>query len=120
MSNKRRLIFSIILIFTLITVGVSSYFIIESTREPGSYVTVSVNGERVATYPLSLNAEYELNGGTNILVIEDGYAYIKSASCPDSLCVRQGKKSLSGQKIVCLPNKVMIEVFSDSDEIFES
>lgn len=98
----------------------SSYFIIEATREPGSYVTVSIDGEYVATYPLSKNAQYELNGGTNILVIEDGYAYIKSASCPDSLCVKQGKKSLSGQKIVCLPNKVMVEVFSDSDEIFES
>ena len=120
MSNRRRLIFSLSLIFILIAIGVSSYFTIEAARKPGSYFTVTVNGERVGSYPLSVNAEYELNGGTNILVVEDGHVYMKSASCPDSLCVRQGKKSLSGQRIVCLPNKVMVEVFSDTDEIFEN
>jgi hypothetical protein len=89
-------------------------------REPGSVVTVSVDGKKIAEYPLSQNREYILNGGTNILVIENGKAYITYASCPDKVCMNQGKISLSGERIVCLPNKVMIEVLRDGDEIFSN
>ncbi len=102
------------MIFLLLAVGVSSYLIIESMREGGDTVLVTVNGKTVAEYSLEKNGEYEINGGTNILVIEDGYAYMKSANCPDHLCVHQGKISLSGERIVCLPNKVMIEVLANS------
>lgn len=120
MSNKKRLIFSLSLIFALLTLGISAFIISEAMREPGSVVAVSVNGEKIAEYPLSQNREYILNGGTNILVIENGKAYMKHASCPDKVCINQGKISLSGERIVCLPNKVMIEVLGDGDEIFSN
>ena len=120
MSSRKRLIFSVALIFALLAAGVSAFLITEAMRETGSTVTVSVNGEKIAEYPLSENGEYIINGGTNILVIENAKAYMKHASCPDKLCINQGKISLTGERIVCLPNKVMIEVFSDEDEIFSN
>jgi hypothetical protein len=120
LNNKKRLIFSLALIFALLTLGVSAFLITEAMREPGSVVTVSVDGKKIAEYPLSQNREYILNGGTNILVIENGKAYITYASCPDKVCMNQGKISLSGERIVCLPNKVMIEVLRDGDEIFSN
>ena len=118
MNNTKRLTFSIVLILTLLAIGVSSYFIIESTRGAGNAVVITVNGEKVAEYSLKENGEYSLNGGTNILIIKDGKAYIKSANCPDKVCVHQGEISRSGERIVCLPNKLMAEVVGDSDEIF--
>jgi len=118
--SRKRLIFSVALIFALLAAGVSAFLITEAMRETGSTVTVSVNGEKIAEYPLSENGEYIINGGTNLLVIENGKAYMKHASCPDKLCINQGKISLTGERIVCLPNKVMIEVFSDGDEIFSN
>ena len=36
-----------------------------------------------------------------------------SADCPDHLCVKQGKISADGEMIVCLPNKVTVQI---SDE----
>jgi len=120
LSSRKRLIFSVALIFALLAAGVSAFLITEAMRETGSTVTVSVNGEKIAEYPLSENGEYIINGGTNLLVIENGKAYMKHASCPDKLCINQGKISLTGERIVCLPNKVMIEVFSDGDEIFSN
>ncbi len=117
MNKKKQLIFSTVLAVFLIAVSLTVYFIVEASRDAGAFVRVSVNGAAITDYPLNTDGEFELNGGTNILVIEDGKAYMKYADCPDGLCKNQGKIHLSGERIVCLPNKVLIEVFSDTEEI---
>ncbi len=108
--NKKKIIFDISLILVLLTLGLSSYFIIKQLQDPGVYARVTVDGEETGKYPLANDAEYSLNGGTNILVIENGEAYIKYATCPDGLCVNYGRVSLEGESIVCLPNRVMVEI----------
>jgi hypothetical protein len=50
---------------------------------------------------------------TNVLVIQDGYAYMKEADCPDGLCIHQGRIHKAGQSIVCLPNRVVVTIESD-------
>ena len=37
-------------------------------------------------------------------------AAVQEASCPDHLCIRQGKISREGEMIVCLPNRMIAEV----------
>ncbi len=118
MSNRKRIIFSIALIFALLAVGLSSYFIIERLKEEGAAVTVTVNGDEVAEYSLEIDGEYELNGGTNILVIENGYAYMKSANCPKQYCVNYGKISRTNEKIVCAHNNIIVSVVRAGEEIF--
>ena len=90
-----------------------------------AYVQVSVNGEVVAKYSLSVDGVYFItgyDGGTNTLVIKDGEAYVSDASCPqnsgDVPCTRQGKISTDSllRRIDCLPNRVVIEVIGDSSE----
>ena len=76
----------------------------------GAYAVVTVDGRETARYPLSEPGRFELNGGTNILVIENGEARVVEAHCPDKLCVRQGAISRSGETIVCLPNKLVVTV----------
>lgn len=86
-------------------------------KEDGAYVVVRVDGEEVERYSLSENGEYELNGGTNILRIEDGKAYLVSATCPDHLCVNQGKIDQTGETITCLPNRLTVTVYgADKDD----
>lgn len=80
-------------------------------REAGAGVIVRVDGEEVARYSLYQNGTYPLNGGTNTLVIENGAAWLSHANCPDELCVKQGKISLNGQVITCLPNKLTVTVY---------
>ncbi len=82
-------------------------------REEGSFAVVSVDGEVVAEYPLSQDGEYSLNGGTNVLVIEDGAAYMKSADCPDKTCVGVGRVRFAGESITCLPNKINVYIRGD-------
>ena len=116
--NKKKSIGDTVLILALLLVGILVFLMIELTRSEGSTAIVTVNGDRVAEYSLSEDGEYIINGGTNILVISDGKAFLKEASCPDKLCVNQGAISMSGERIVCLPNRVMVEILGQGDEIF--
>ena len=87
-------------------------------RSPGGTVQVRVAGAVTAGYPLDVDASYTItgaNGGTNLLVIEDGAARIEEASCPDGVCVHTGRIRRNGQSIVCLPNQVVVEIVSDTD-----
>ena len=115
--GNKKLLADVILVASLLVVGLSVFLITTLTREEGSTVIVSVNGDDKYEYPLSQNGEYSLNGGTNVIVIEDGAVYMKSADCPDRLCVHQGKKSMNGERIVCLPNRVEVRVEGDGEEI---
>lgn len=77
------------------------------------YVVVSINGESVAEYSLSLDGEYPLNNGTNKLKIENGEAWMIYADCPttgSTKCTYQGKISKRGEMITCLPNKIVVMV----------
>ena len=104
----------LILIGAIITVIAIAFCVVTLTKKDGAYVVVKVDGEQVAKYSLAVDGEYELNGGTNILKIEDGKAYLTFANCPDKLCVKQGKVDASGETITCLPNRLTVTVYSSN------
>ena len=104
----------IILLFSIILIGLIFLVYGRLTATAGDTVIVTLGGEPYCEYPLEKDAEISING-TNIAVIESGCVYMKSATCPDLLCVKQGKITDSSKKIVCLPNKVTIEVTKKSE-----
>ena len=75
-------------------------------------VTIKVNGRIEGTYSLAEDQRIEINHGTNILEIRNGKADMVEADCPDKLCVNQKAVSLNHENIICLPNKVVVEVSS--------
>ena len=101
------IVISSFLLLSLVMLGVT-----QLTQEEGSVVQVTVDGEVVGEYFLLRDGTYPLNGGTNILRIRDGRAYLTSATCPDQLCVNQGKIDQSGETITCLPNRLTVTVYS--------
>ena len=107
----------IILIASVLAVAVALLLAVELTKKDGAGVVVKIDGREAAEYPLSVNATYELNGGTNTLVIENGKAYLKDANCPDKLCVHQGKISRTGETITCLPNKLTVTIFGAEESL---
>ena len=115
--GNKKLLADIILVASLLLISLSVFLVITLTKEEGAFAVVSVDGEVVARYSLSVDGEYSLNGGTNTLVIEKGRAFVTYASCPDGLCINQGKISMTGERIVCLPNRVMIEIVGAEEEL---
>lgn len=108
----------LILIGVIIALILVSFAIVALVKKDGAYVIVRVDGEQVAKYSLLEDGEYELNGGTNVLRIKNGKAYLTYADCPDHLCVKQGKIDQVGETITCLPNRLTVTVYgSDKGEV---
>ena len=82
-------------------------------------VQVKVDGVVTGTYSLAEDREVPIDTeyGHNLLVIEDGAAYMKEADCPDGYCMDQGRISKGGKTIVCLPHKVVVETVNNDNEV---
>jgi hypothetical protein len=110
-NNKKINKFEIGIWITIISITVLLICIYSFTGKSGECVQVKIDGIVTAEYSLKGSGTYPIIGsGENILVIDDGKAYIKEADCPDKLCVKQGKIQRVGQSLICLPNKVVVEV----------
>ena len=109
-SRGKKLIYDAILVLALLVAGLSALLIFKSCAEEGSSVTVAVGGEEIASYSLNINARYELGGGTNILVVENGEAFMESATCPRQMCVNFGRVSHVGEAIVCNHYNIVVTV----------
>jgi hypothetical protein len=119
LGKLRKVKADIILLGAIVAVGCVIGLILLVYGHGGSVVQVRVEGAVIETFPLSENRSYEINGingGTNVLIIQDGEAWVEEASCPDGLCKSMGRISMSGQSIICLPNKVVIEILDKSRE----
>ena len=108
MKKNDRILIILLLTFAIIGAVGIEYF----AKKDGNTVVVRVDGQIYKTLDLNKDTELQIEslGGQNILVIDKGQAYMKSADCRDEICVHQGKISKTGETIVCLPNKVVIEV----------
>ena len=110
-SVKRKA--DLILILGLIAAGVILGLILLFTRHSGKTVQVRISGEVVKNFSLDQDTEYLITGkggGTNLLKIQGGKAWVEEADCPDGLCKNMGKISMSGQSVVCLPHEVVVEI----------
>lgn len=79
------------------------------------YISIQINGEEIKTIAFSddiIGETYvlETEFGRNVLQFGDGEVRIIEASCPDQLCVKQGKIGQVGQLLVCLPNRLVVEI----------
>ncbi len=102
----------VILILSILLITVISAFLYFSMQKVGRSVLVIKNGKQIATYSLKENCTLPImdDNHTNMLVIKDGKAYISQADCPDKICVNHRPVSKSGETIVCLPAKLVVEI----------
>lgn len=108
----------IIIIVLMITISIASLGIYKwyTNQVYGEkYLEISVKGELFKTLPLkedskeeTLNINTDL--GVNIVKISNGRVGIVDANCPDELCIKDGFISQPGEMLVCLPNKLVLEI----------
>ena len=107
----------------ILVVAGGLFLFLKFSADDGEQVIVKVDKKEIARYNLNTDREVVIDGkdgGKNTLVIKDGKAYIKDATCPDKLCEHQGKIHMVGQSLICLPNRVVIEITDDKkDEEFD-
>lgn len=74
---------------------------------------ITVAGEIFGEYELDENKEISI-GETNVCRIEDGRVSMIWADCPDQICVKTVSITETGGRIVCLPNRVVLEIVGGS------
>lgn len=97
----------IVILFACVLIVLSFLFAFW-VSDPGERVVVKKNNEIV--FEGKLKDDTEINIKTNKVIIKDGYVFVESATCKNQICVKHKKISKSGESIVCLPNKVTVEI----------
>lgn len=91
-----------------------------------TYAEITVAGELYKTIPLSANKgteiiEVETKYGRNVIKVEDNNIGIIETSCTDKICMHPEHINEAGHALVCLPNRVMIEIKGDiQDDVIVS
>lgn len=97
----------IVLIALVLLISLGLFFLLVP-KKTGTTVVIRVNNEEVERLSINQDTVFQLENNT--IKIRDGSVYMETATCPDKVCINQGKISKSGQSIICLPNSVIVEV----------
>lgn len=108
------------LIGILLAVGIVGFVVLKGIQKSAvsnqQVLKISVDGKVYGEYSLKDKQEIKI-GDTNVCRIEeDGTVSMTEADCPDHLCVKQGKIKQFGESIVCLPNKVVLEIVTGDEK----
>lgn len=78
----------------------------------GQNLRITVNGEIYGTYSLLEDRTVDIRRGghENTVRIAGGAVSMTGSDCHGQDCVHQHSISLSGETIVCLPNRVILEI----------
>ena len=85
-------------------------------------VVIDISGQEVRHVPLSdfTEATVTSRGYTLHIAAEGGAVSVTDSDCPTQDCVRTGTISRSGQSIVCLPARIIIQLTggaADSNDV---
>lgn len=102
-------LFFIILIFGIIISFVSLF-----GNSEGDEVKVAVDGQLFGIYDINTDQTIEVKQDNHInhITIKDGMVSMSYSDCANQVCVHSGAISMTKDSIVCLPNKVMIEIIA--------
>ena len=98
------------------------YFMTRPTKPKGNVAVIYLDGQQIDAIDLgAVTEEYTFtvtgrSGLTNDITVEPGRICVTHADCPDQICVDTGWIEDGTRPIVCLPNRLVIEIKGgDSD-----
>ena len=113
-KQERKLIShaDILLIVGILILAMAGFFAWKKLQKPGAYVDIMVDGNSVKTMQLNQDACYEVKQkvGVNTVVVQDGSVTVQNADCPDKICEKHQAINRTGETIICLPHKLVVEI----------
>lgn len=104
-----------IILFFAVILTAAVFFLLSLLADGGVCAVVYVDGEEIGRYALDVDATFTVpseDGGFNTVTVKDGEAYVADADCPDRTCVHSKSVSRTGERVICLPHRLMIVVES--------
>ena len=107
----------IVLLIIILAVGIPLSVLSLTAGTAGDKVQISADGEVYGIYPLDEDGEIEAteDGHTNHITIKDGQVSMSYSTCRNQVCVNTGAISQAKDAIVCLPNRVVVEIISSGE-----
>lgn len=109
---------ALVLLVAVAWFGISKFTGDEGAAK-GTYAVIEVNGkhyETVAITEESRDIEIRTERGSNLLSVSRGGIEMVESDCPDQLCIGFGHIQDAHDTIVCLPNRVFVEVIGEQTE----
>lgn len=111
-------------IFVIFLIIISSFLIYIFTNKlqrgndsSSKKVVITVDGKIFKEVELKENTNLDIDVntqyGNNEVHIENGEVHMHESDCKDKICMKMGKISLSGDSIICLPNRLMVKIVED-------
>lgn len=117
MENNERKLLRLRDAIIIVSVIAAAFVFYALLPEDGGAAAVSVDGEAVAELPLDVSGEYSFPKVPDmIFTVADGSVSVTESGCGDKICVRTGKISRKGEAIICVPNKVVVEIKGNQTE----
>lgn len=114
----------IILLIVLVAVGLAVSAALALSHTEGGRVIIESGGELYATYSLYEDRTVEVpapdGDDFNTVTISGGTVSVTEASCRNQVCVHHSPISMSGESIVCLPNRLIVRIESGSGGGYDS
>ncbi|MFA5576205.1 MAG: NusG domain II-containing protein [Tissierellaceae bacterium] len=112
MTRGDKILIVVIVLISLASLGFVKNGIVNYNEK---YISIQVNGKEYKKVifdnsVIGKTIPVETEFGYNLIEIGDGDVRVIEASCPDKLDVLQGAISKPGEMIVCLPNRLVIEI----------
>jgi hypothetical protein len=66
-------------------------------------------------YELNEDRVVEVEGplGITKVIIEDGEVWVENSPCREKICMRMGRIKRTGDQLICIPNRVVVEIEGD-------
>ena len=82
----------------------------------GNRAVVEINGRRIAEINLKKDGKYRYKGhkGDMVFEVKNGKIAAIESSCDKKICVHTGFISSPHEKIVCIPNRVVVSIEGSS------
>lgn len=107
-----------LIVFILIVV-IFSILLLNLLKKEGSIAKVYYENELILTIDLSIDDNYTVQGynGEVLIEVKDNKIRVEKENSPKHLCSKQGFVDSSTESIICLPNKIVIEIEDDKEEL---
>lgn len=102
----------IILASALVIIGLAMSYFFSFGQASGDTLIISCGGKKFGSYSLLEDREViiEQSGHINKVTIKDGVVSMDFSDCHGQDCVKQASISLTGESIICLPHKIVLEI----------
>lgn len=117
LSMQRKIrIWEILIICIIVILSVFLFLLFKIFSRDGKIAVITIDSEVIRTINLQTQANtvFVPDKLENVIIeVDGGKIRVLSSDCTDKICMHNGFISKVGESIICMPNKLIIEIRSN-------